>query len=340
VADPEELFRLLDEDRSGELSIDEFIGGCMRLKKKPEAVVTASRPGRFAGRGRQEVDMVAVVPATPGERGDACAWTSSISCATLRILPAAPSSLEPPVSVEPRAASCPGRVMRGAPEERADQEQVTTELAAFKAKTETALAGIKAGMEQLALAFAAAAPHMAQVQTALATLQERTEPALAGITADMEQLWGALANKPGKATMVQTALAEQAAALAAVQQRTELAFFLILLDVAQMESTLAQRPEPEKASLWPTGKRVIKGAATAPHKGSATEKKSDQEQALIVLTTFRVKTAAVSAGLKADMEKVGSALEVARRRQAMGLAEKEEEAAGWDGGPGDLMDQP
>jgi len=284
---------------------------------------------------------------------------------------------------------------------------VTTELAASKAKTETALAGLKAGMEQLAIAFAAAAPHMAQVQTALATLQERTETALAGITADMEQLWGALANKPGKATMVQTALAEQAAALAAVQQRTELAFFLILLDVAQMESTLAQRPEPEKASLWPTGKRVIKGAATAPHKGSATEKKSDQEQALIALTAFRVKTAAASAGLKADMEKVGSALEVARRfavararqraeevarirahwppgvplgsqarsggqtgpggdlqdrcgdweevraryaacgpeglfffRQAMGLAEKEEEAAGWDGGPGDLMDQP
>ena len=29
-----------------------------------------------------------------------------------------------------------------------------------------------------------------------------------------------------------------------------------------------------------------------------------------------------------------------RIRQAMGLAEKEEEAAGWDGGPGDLMDQP
>ena len=29
-----------------------------------------------------------------------------------------------------------------------------------------------------------------------------------------------------------------------------------------------------------------------------------------------------------------------RIRQALGLAEKEEEAVGWDGGPGDLMDQP
>lgn len=32
VADAEELFAILDHDGSGELSVEEFIGGCVRLK--------------------------------------------------------------------------------------------------------------------------------------------------------------------------------------------------------------------------------------------------------------------------------------------------------------------
>ncbi|EEQ99080.1 hypothetical protein Pmar_PMAR019728 [Perkinsus marinus ATCC 50983] len=32
VADAEELFMVLDYDGSGELSVDEFIGGCVRMK--------------------------------------------------------------------------------------------------------------------------------------------------------------------------------------------------------------------------------------------------------------------------------------------------------------------
>ena len=32
VADAEELFAILDHDGSGELSVEEFIGGCIRLK--------------------------------------------------------------------------------------------------------------------------------------------------------------------------------------------------------------------------------------------------------------------------------------------------------------------
>lgn len=40
VADAEELFMVLDYDGSGELSVDEFIGGCVRMK-----VRLAPRPG-------------------------------------------------------------------------------------------------------------------------------------------------------------------------------------------------------------------------------------------------------------------------------------------------------